>query len=82
MRDRYELTETSCQHSYKTPDGRRVSVLYWVREGGGYVWYIDGRGQQTQPTHPTGETWRAVDGAAIRDLCKAARKRERQWRGE
>lgn len=82
-RDAYRTTDTTCDHSYTDDHGHRRTVRYWVRDGGGYVWHVNGYGQQVQPYDHTGATWRARDGAEIRDLCKAARRRERAaLRGE
>lgn len=79
-RDRYYVSGTVCEHTYTDWAGIKRTVRYWVRDGGGYVWYVNATGQQVQPAHPSGETWRASDGTAIRELCKAARRRERAWR--
>lgn len=77
-RDRYCVSGTVCEHTYTDWAGFRRTVRYWVREGGGYVWYVSALGLNSQPTHTDGRTWRAFDGAAIRELCKAERRRERR----
>jgi len=87
--DKYTIEGQYLDHEHTNlVTGERLLHRYWVPAGGGYVRVDTSRSLNkigtlgSQPTDSNGNTWRAKDPQAVKQLVQAERRRERRERRE